>query len=119
MPKKLLLPPAKYGYLVAQKVSAAGNMSILEYIKLNNICTAQNNVPLDIQPLKWLNGRGAGGTDRMIAYTNEKKFLRFPMVPLQRTPLEYRGLRQMTTYYGRLGQVEFVYPETIGYADGI
>lgn len=119
VPKKLLLPPAKYGYLVAQKVSSAGNMSILEYIKLNNICTAQNNVPLDIQPLKWLNGRGAGGTDRMVAYTNEKKFLRFPLVPLQRTPLEYRGLRQMTTYYGRLGQVEFVYPETIGYADGI
>jgi len=119
VPKKLLLPPAKFAYLVTQKVSDAGNMSILEYIKINNICTAKNNMPLDIQPLKWLNGRGAGGTDRMVAYTNEKKFLRFPLVPLQRTPLEYRGLRQMTTYYGRLGQVEFVYPETIGYADGI
>lgn len=119
VPKKLLLPPLKFGYLVSQKVSNAGNMSILEYVKLNNICTAKNNVPLDIQPVKWLTGRGSGGVDRMVAYTNEKRFVRFPMVPLQRTPLEYRGLRQLTTYYGRLGQLEFVYPETVAYADGI
>ncbi|WYX12198.1 hypothetical protein WJ978_19850 [Achromobacter xylosoxidans] len=25
----------------------------------------------------------------------------------------------MTTYFGRLGAVEFVYPETVGYRDGI
>lgn len=41
------------------------------------------------------------------------------MVPLTRTPLEYRGIYQLTTYYGKLGEVEFVYPETVGYADGI
>ena len=38
------------------------------------------------------------------------------MVPLTRTPLEYRGIYQLTTYYGKLGEVEFVYPETVGYA---
>jgi hypothetical protein len=26
------------------------------------------------------------------------------MVPLLNTPLEYRGLQQLTTYYGKLGQ---------------
>jgi len=41
------------------------------------------------------------------------------MVPLQRTPLEYRDIRQLTTYFGRLGVVEVVYPETVGYRDGI
>lgn len=118
-PSKLMLPPLKFGYLVTTLVSAAGNISLLEYVRINCIANANNGVPLDIVPVKWLTGRGAGSTDRMVAYTNDKKFVRFPMVPLQRTPLEYRGLRQLTTYYGRLGVVEFVYENTAIYRDGI
>lgn len=119
VPSKLLLPPLKFGMLVSRKVSDAGNISILEYIRINCIATAQNAMPLDIQPCKWLTGRGAGSTDRMVAYTNSKDYVRFPMVPLQRTPLEYRGIRQLTTYFGRLGVVEWVYEETGVYRDNI
>lgn len=119
MPRKLLLPPLQYSYLVSQKVSSAGNMSILEYLKQNSLSNAANGVPLDIQPVKWLTGRGTAGANRMICYTNEMDRVRFPLVPLQRTPLEYRSIWQMTTYFGRFGVVEFVYPETVGYADGI
>ena len=54
-----------------------------------------------------------------MAYTKEQDKVRFPMVPLQRTPLEYRDIRQLTSYFGRLGVVEVVYPELIGYRDGI
>lgn len=118
-PGILLLPPLKFSFLVNQIVSTAGNISLLEYIKKNNIYTAQTGKELDIRPLKWLTGRGVSGVDRMVAYTNDKQFVRFPMVPLQRTPLEYRGINQLTTYFGRLGVIEFVYGETIGYADGI
>ncbi|WP_066922899.1 DUF2184 domain-containing protein [Methylobacterium sp. CCH5-D2] len=119
VPSKLLLAPLKFSYLVSRKVSEAGNISVLEYVKQNCIANAQNGRPLDIQPVKWLTGRGVGGTDRMLAYTQQKNRVRFPMVPLQRTPLEYRSLYQITTYYGRLGAVEFVYPETVAYADGM
>ena len=45
--------------------------------------------------------------------------MRYPLVPLQRTPIEFRGIYQLTYYYGRLGQMEVVYPETLGYGDGI
>jgi hypothetical protein len=55
----------------------------------------------------------------MVAYTKRKDLVRFPLVPLQRTPMEYRDLRQLTTYFGRLGNVEMVYPETVGARDGI
>lgn len=55
----------------------------------------------------------------MVAYTKDKQYVRFPMVPLQHTELERRGLWQATTYYGALGEVEFVYPETVAYADGV
>lgn len=118
-PDKLLLPPVQFALLASKLVSTAGNMSVLTYIANNSLCNSINGRPLDIQPLKWLTGRGASNKDRMVAYTNEEMRVRFPLVPLQRTPMEYRDLRQLTTYFGRLGAVEFVYPETIGYRDGI
>ena len=124
-PSKLLLPPAQFAWLVSQKVSSAGNLSILNFLEDNCIALKVNGKKLDIQPCKWCTGRGVDfgspevASDRMVAYTQEKDRVRFPLVPLQRTPLEYRSLYQLTTYYGRLGVVEFVYPETVRYADGI
>jgi len=50
----------------------------------------------------------------MFAYVQDPVRVRFPLVPLQRTPLEYRDIRQITTYFGRIGGVEMVYPETCG-----
>jgi hypothetical protein len=118
-PTDLLLPPLKFAILVTTIVSNAGNQSVLEYIKMNCISMAKNGRPLNIRPVKWLTGAGAGATDRMVAYTNDRSRVRFPLVPLQRTPLEYRSLNQLTTYFGRLGAVEWVYPETGAYGDNI
>lgn len=118
-PSELRLPPVQFGLLVSRIVSDAGNISVLEFLKLNTIANSINGRPLNIQPLKWLAGRGVSNADRMVAYTNDPMRVRFPMVPLQRTPLEYRDLRQLTTYFGRLGAVEVVYPETVAYRDGI
>mgnify|MGYP003583915438 CR=1 FL=1 len=118
-PDKLLLPPVQFSKLVSTLISSAGNISILEFIRNNSLCNSINGRPLDIQPLKWLTGRGVAGSNRMVAYTNDSNLVRFPLVPLQRTPLEYRGLYQLTTYFGRLGVVEVVYGQTLGYVDGI
>lgn len=118
-PSELRLPPPQFAYLVATKISSAGNISILEFLKANSLCNSINGRSLNIQPLKWLVNRGAGNVQRMMAYTKDPLRVRFPMVPLQRTPLEYRGLYQSTTYYGRLGAVEIPYGETMAYMDGI
>lgn len=119
VPSKLLLPPTQFALLVSRKVSEAGNMSIMQYLKDNSLCMAKNGKALDIQPVKWLVGRGASNKDRMVAYTQDQNRVRYPLVPLQRTPLEYRSIYHLTTYFGRLGCMEFVYPETLRYADGI
>ncbi len=119
MPSELRLPPAEYSLLVSMKVSDAGNISVLEFLRNNSLSNTANGRPLNIQPVKWLIGRGAGATDRMMAYTKDKKRVRYPMTPLQRTQIEYRSIWQATTYFCRLGQMEFVYPETLGYSDGI
>lgn len=118
-PDKLLLPPNQFSLLTSRIVSDAGNISILEFLKLNSLSNNVNGRPLDIQPSKWCVKRGVGGTDRMMTYTQSENRVRFPLVPLQRTPIEYRDLRQLTTYFGRLGAIEWVYPETAYYADGL
>jgi hypothetical protein len=125
LPNRLMLPPAQYGYLASAKVSNAGNVSILTYVLENNIAT-KSGVKLEILPLKWLIGTGVGGTqgvlgtvDRMMAYNKDKKYVQYPMTELQRTPLEYRSLFQITTYWARFGQLEVRYNTTFGFRDGI
>lgn len=127
MPDRILLPPARYGYLINAKVSEAGNESIMSYLMRNNITTqAVGQGGLKIYPAKWCIGAGSGGTQgtdstpgRMVVYTKQKERVRYPLTPLNKTPLEYRSLFQITTYFGRLGQLEVVYPETIAYRDGM
>jgi len=118
-PSDLLLPPAQFAYLASQKVSTAGNVSILTFLEDNSLSLRINGKKLNIQPVKWLTGRGAGATDRMVAYTNDGERVRFPLVPIRRETAYYHGIKFAAPYISALGEVEFVYPETVQYADGI
>jgi hypothetical protein len=91
----------------------------MRYLQENSLSNVQNGKPLNILPLKWSVGRGAGGTNRMVAYSKNYDRVRYPLTPMSRTPLEWRSLYNITTYYCRLGVLEMVYPETVGYRDGI
>jgi len=125
IPSKVLLPPKQYGYIATQKVSLAGNESIKSYIERNNLLSTNGGGRLQIEPTKWAIGAGAVGTlgtysiDRMTVYTKDKKYVRFPLTMLQRTPVQFDGLFHKTTYFCRIGEVEVVYPETVGYFDGL
>jgi hypothetical protein len=124
VPNRLLLSPTEYTLLVSTLISTAGTTSILKFVLDNNATLGVGAEPLKIFPCKWLVGTGntLGGvagkgpttTNSMYAYDKNRKRIRMPIVPLQRTPIEPRGIRQITTYFGRLGGVEMVYPETCG-----
>jgi hypothetical protein len=124
-PKKLGLPPAELAYIVSQKVSSAGNISILQFLRDNCISLQENGTPLEIVAMKWLTGTnngnalGPAATDSMIVYTQEYELVRFPMVPMIGLPNQFKGASQIRPYVAKLGLVEFVYPETVGYAQGI
>jgi len=118
-PSKLLLPPLPFSYIASQKVSSAGNVSILKFLKENSIALQINGQELDIQPVKWLTAVGVDSEDRMVAYTNELDRVRFPMVPIRRETAYYMGIRFFAPYIWAFGELELVYPETIRYADGI
>jgi hypothetical protein len=118
-PDSLLLPPAQFAYLSSQKVSSAGNISILKYIKENCIALEVNGRELRLSPVKWLPGLGTNSGNRMVAYTNDESRVRFPMVPIRRETAYYRGIRFAAPYLWAFGEMEIVYPETVYYADGI
>lgn len=128
VPERVLLPPAQYGYLATELVSTAGTTSILRYIEENNLLTRSGRGRLEILPLKWCNGAGAGGTigtagpgtsDRMVVYTRRPELVRYPMTILSRTPIQYDGVWQKCTYFAKLGVIESVYGETLGYFDRV
>lgn len=125
VPDRILIPPAQYGYISTALISTAGSNSILKYLLENNI-VKQSNKTLDILPNKWGIGTGVGGTvgvinghDRMIAYSKDKERVRYPMTMIQKTPVQYDSIFHKATYYCRLGVVEIVYPETLGYRDDL
>lgn len=117
VPDQLRLPPQKLGRLT-RPVTSAGSESLLTYISEKCLTFVETGRALEIKSLKWLNKRGVGGKDRVLAYTRDKKYVRFPLVPMQKTPLEHRGIYQLVAYFCKLGHMEFVYPETVGYMDG-
>ena len=60
-----------------------------------------------------------GTVDRMVVYTKDMNYVRFPMTLLNRTPIQYDAIWQKTSYFGKLGEIEVPYGETIGYFDGL
>ena len=119
VPTKIIIPPANFAIIANTLTGQAGSQSVLTYLKANSIATAQNGRELDIVPSKWLTGRGVGGTNRMISYTQDYQRIRIPLVPLQNTSVQQRGIHMMTYYYGRLGVVEITQTEMVAYADGV
>lgn len=128
-PRKLGLPPQQLAYIISTKVSDAGNVSILQFLRDNCISLQENGTPLEIVAMKWLTGTapavgtanplGPQSTNSMVVYTQEYDLVRFPMVPMIGLPQQFRGAAQLRPYVAKLGVTEFVYPETIGYAYGI
>jgi hypothetical protein len=126
MPNRILIPPAQFGFISGQLISSAGNQSILKYLLDNNILAASGQGRLEIFPVKWAIGAGAGGVigqlgtvDRMCVYTKNPDLVRYPMTLLQKTPVQYESIYHKTTYFCKLGVLEVVYPETMGYFDMI
>lgn len=121
MANHILIPPEHYAYLVSQKISEAGNISILQFLLENNIGKNQG-IELFIAPSRWCIGAGTAGTDRMVAYANDEDRVQFDItVPLSRvmTQPSVNDLAYLTAYAGQFGEVKFLYLSPAMYVDGI
>ncbi|MDR1979768.1 MAG: DUF2184 domain-containing protein [Synergistaceae bacterium] len=121
-PSHLLLPPDAFAPLLSP-ISQAGEKSVMTYVKENNIFSMTTMREFKILPVKWLDDIGTEvgdiRTGRAVAYTPKENYVRLPITPLLRTNVQYDLLKVKFAYYGRMGGVEVVYPQTIHYLDGI
>jgi len=119
-PNVLGLPPTQYALIVGKKAGTDGaGGSILKYLEDNSMSLQVNGRALSIRPMKFLEAAGAGGTQRMIAYSDDQRHVRYNLAPVRRETPYYQGITFAAPYVAGLGCVEFIYPETAIYRDGI
>lgn len=121
MPNHILITPQAYAYIINQKVSEAGNISIMEYLMQNNIAKNQGT-NISIEPCRWCIGAGQGGKDRMMLYVNDEDMVNFDItVPITRAMTQpvVDKAAYLTLYAAQIGQVKFNYYQPVGYVDGI
>lgn len=119
MADTVLLPPAKYAYLVNTRLNNLSQMTLLSWIKENNIYTQQTGRPLNIRALNECTGAGSGGTDRMVFYRNSDEVLKMH-IPMSLTFIapQPEGFRVIVPGMFRLGGVDVRLPKQIRYYDG-
>ncbi len=120
IPNHMLIPVEAMSYL-QRPMTIAGCNSILQYIK-ENYFGLEYGVDLVIKGRRWCKGAGASSTDRMVMYRYDENRIvtdiTVPLMPVQ-TSWVPTQLSYLTPYVSQVGQVKFLYLQTIRYADGI
>jgi hypothetical protein len=118
----LRLPPAAFRYIATKRLGAGdGYITALEYLRKNNVYTAETNQPLDIQPLRELAKASQNGGGRMVVYRKDEEVLRFHL-PMPRRALQPRQKSIMgfeTGLIARTGGTEWRTPGAAAYGDEI
>ena len=124
VPNHILIPPEQFALLQGTIMSVNGvitNASVLDYIKNNNMANTLGQY-LEIYPSRHCIGAGAGGTDRMIVYNHDPRFIDFQIpVALNRvgTGWNVGNISFDTIYMSLVGSVRTHYTQPILYKDGI
>jgi len=116
-PNTLLLPTKQWNYIASTPRADNSDTSILQWLVANSPFLSNVN---DVIPTPELAGAGAGATDRMMAYDKDpdKVVLHIPMV-LRFTEPQRKGRGFEIPGEFKVGGVEFRYPGSARYADGI
>lgn len=118
----LRMPPDAFRDLATRRMGAGdGFMTLLEYIRRNNIYTAETGQPLDIQPLREARNASQDGGGRLVAYRKDPEVVRFHL-PMPRRVLAARQKSIMgfeTGIIARTGGTEIRLPGAFAYLDEI
>lgn len=121
VPNHIVLPYQQYTYIATTRVSELAQDTILTFLLRNNVST-QNGGRLVIGASRYLQGAGAGGTDRMVVYVNDRKYLLMEeLVPLTAvmTGQNISTVSYDTIFMANMTDVQLYYTSTIAYYDGI
>src|SRR5690606_37838254 len=101
--------------------SGDGYATVLEYIKKNNIYTAETGAMLNVFPVRELATASEDGGGRLVAYRRDEEVVRFHL-PMPKTVLQARQKSIMgyeTGIIARTGGTEWRLPKAAAYADEI
>lgn len=118
----LRLPPSAMRYISSVRLgNGDGPLTILRFLRENNILTAETGQVLDIQSIPELETAGAGGNGRMIAYRNAPEVVRFSLpMPFMLLPIRSRSIMSFEgAGIARTGGTQIRLTGAIRYADGI
>lgn len=121
MPNHILLPYEQYSDILTRKVTELATETILDFLMKNN-AAVKNGGSLYIGPTRWCKGAGTGETDRMAVYVHNPRFVSMDeLVPLSRimSSPNVTNVCYDTAYMANISQVQVLYPQSIGYYDGI
>jgi hypothetical protein len=118
----LRIPPSAMRYISSVRLgNGDGSMTILAFLRLNNILTAETGAPLDIASIPELETAGAGGNGRMVAYRRSPEVVRFWLpLPFLLMPVRSRSILSFEgAGVARTGGTQIKLTGAIRYADGI
>lgn len=115
----VLLPLTQYASLFTTRLGDT-TVNVMEYIRKNNIFTAQTGRDLDIRAMRQLAGAGATATDRMVIYRKD------PTVLKMHIPMALRFLAPQQEVFTfivpgmfRIGGLDIRRPGAVRYFDAI
>lgn len=117
----ILLPPSLFSYLGTTMFDTNGNVTIMDWIKRNNILTMTTGRALTIRAVRGLETAGASSSARMVAYRRDPKVLKMH-IPMRHRFLD--AMRSGPIMYEvpgifRLGGLDVKRPAMIRYLDQI
>lgn len=121
IPNHILIPYQQYNLIATRKVTDLAEKTILTFLLENNIATL-NGSNLVIGATAFNQGAGASGTDRLVAYRNDDRFVAVEeLVPLSRvmTSPNTDAVAYDSVFMANLSEVEFFYTAPVVYYDGI
>jgi hypothetical protein len=118
----IAIPPDAYRNVATARLGAGdGTITVLEYIRKNNIYTAETGNPLNVYPVRELAAASQDGGGRLVAYRRDEEVLRFHL-PMPKNTLSPRQKALMGWEQGiiaRTGGTEIRLPKAMAYADEI
>jgi len=117
----LLLPIAAFNSIATIRLTDT-TMTILQFLQLANVYTAQTGLPLTIRGLRGLDNPTAGSpaARRMIAYRRSPEVLKLHIpMPHRFLPVQIVGLQFKVPGIFRLGGLDIRLPSEVRYGDGI
>lgn len=120
IPDTLLLPPEAYTHVATTPYSEAyPQETILDWIVKKTLAFNLTGRDLAVRPCRFLKGLGSANKDRMVLYSNDAAKVRIASLPLFRLPVQLHDITYSAPVLAAVGEVEFVYPATLLYVDGV